>query len=334
MMMIFLQTIWDVLFDAKSLTLDGTLFNLKSVVGRDGVKAECAQNWNENDRFLHTVLACFIVTRFLDFVKLPSASSAVPAARFSGRSEWLLLNKVEQRRKFDAIMREFVDSFFTVDSTFLRDPAPPTVAASAVDTFYACGGVTPDGRKCKRVYKLQRGEPLRKHRLICDLGGKDVKADACFPVNQKTKAVILPDVCMDISAAQRNEQAILNFSLCYFAMRDAVREGDGDRVHVYWKVFFVMCERTHHTNYVVECIDQYAQLFALLPKSMALEQKYNRFVNQRGGLGKCIPMDLMLKFWNKLAKVLLAAVGYRNLTPQKIIDIGASISTIHSINNY
>ena len=86
MMMIFLQTIWDVLFDAKSLTLDGTLFNLKSIVGRDGVKAECAQNWNENDRFLHTVLACFIVTRFLDFVKLPSASSAVPAARFPGRS--------------------------------------------------------------------------------------------------------------------------------------------------------------------------------------------------------------------------------------------------------
>ena len=76
---------------------------------------------------LRTVLACFIVTKFLYFVKLPSASSAVPAARFPGRSEWLLLNKVEQRRKFDAIMREFVDSFFTVDRRFcailLRRPS-------------------------------------------------------------------------------------------------------------------------------------------------------------------------------------------------------------------
>jgi len=96
-----------------------------------------------------------------------------------------------------------------------------------------------------------------------------------------------------------------------------------------------MCGRTHHTKYVVESIDQYAQLFALQcsPHRCALEQKYNRFVNQRGGLGKCIPMDLMLEFWNKLAKVLLAAVGYRNLTPQKIRDIGASISTMYSINN-
>ncbi len=32
-------------------------------------------------------------------------------------------------------MREFVDSFFTGHLTFLRDPAPPIVAASAVNTF-------------------------------------------------------------------------------------------------------------------------------------------------------------------------------------------------------
>jgi hypothetical protein len=160
------------------------------------------------------------------------------------------------------------------------------------------------------------------------LGGKEVKADASFPVVRKTTAAIRPALREGLSAAQRNEQAILNFSLRYFAMRDSVREGDGDRVHVYCKVFFVMCERTHHTNYVVE----HAQLFAMLPKSLAQEQKYNRFVNQRGGLGKTIPMNLMIEFWSKLAKGLYQAVGYQNLTPQRIKGIGASISTIYSIN--
>ena len=56
-----------------------------------------------------------------------------------------------------------------------------------------------------------------------------------------------------------------------------------------------------------------------------------RFANTSGGLGKCIPHDLLLEFWNRTAKDLLIDVGFRNLTPKKIMDIGGSISTVHKI---
>ncbi len=119
-----------------------------------------------------------------------------------------------------------MDSFSTVDSLFLRNPAHHR--AASVDTFYARGGVTPDGRKCKKVYKLLRSEPLRKNRLICDLG-KDAKADRRLLPSEPKEEGSQPAGCahriLDLSAAQRNEQAILNFNLCYFAMRDAVYKG-------------------------------------------------------------------------------------------------------------
>ena len=58
---------------------------------------------------------------------------------------------------------------------------------------------------------------------------------------------------------------------------------------------------------------------------------WDRFVNTQGILGKIISCDLFLEFWNKTAKTIIRAYGLRNLTEEKLMDIGASISTVNTM---
>ena len=75
------------------------------------------------------------------------------------------------------------------------------------------------------------------------------------------------------------------------------------------------------------------RFYALLSERLAYETKHNRFVNTYGLVGGCIPMDLCLEFWNKTAKDILLAIGYRNLTKERLMEIGLSIETIHRVKD-
>ena len=54
MLMTFLSSIWDLLYDEKSVKLDGMIFNLAAHCKRRDVKKKCTTAWNSNDRFFHT----------------------------------------------------------------------------------------------------------------------------------------------------------------------------------------------------------------------------------------------------------------------------------------
>ena len=54
---------------------------------------------------------------------------------------------------------------------------------------------------------------------------------------------------------------VLSLGLLYLDFKDAVREGDGDRIIMIWKYFLLIFKATGHTNYALEALTLLTQYF-------------------------------------------------------------------------
>lgn len=84
----------------------------------------------------------------------------------------------------------------------------------------------------------------------------------------------------------------LSLSLLLNEFKDAIREGDGNRVIVVWKYVLLIFKATGHKNYAIELF------MSILPPYLAEQLKWGRFINSHGLPGKNISMDLHMEHLN------------------------------------
>ena len=72
------------------------------------------------------------------------------------------------------------------------------------------------------------------------------------------------------------------------------------------------------------------ELSLLTPRKFH-QLKWNRFINNKGGVGKNILLDLRLEHINKLMKDLIKSQGAQNITDENVEKISKSIGVIESI---
>ena len=106
---------------------------------------------------------------------------------------------------------------------------------------------------------------------------------------------------------------LLTMGLLWYGFRDAVREGDGDRIVRYWKFLMVLFKTEKHYNYANEAFNFLAQTVLLSPRQVN-ELKWARTVNTSGRRGKNIPVDLHMEHLNRRLKVMLRNLG-SNIMP-------------------
>ena len=70
---------------------------------------------------------------------------------------------------------------------------------------------------------------------------------------------------------------VLSMCLIWHAFRDAVREGDGDRIIRYWKLLAVIFRQEKHYNYSNEAVNLVMQTLLLSPRQVS-ELKWSRTV--------------------------------------------------------
>jgi len=87
---------------------------------------------------------------------------------------------------------------------------------------------------------------------------------------------------------------VLTLGLLWFGFNDAIKEGDGDKVFVYWKFLLLVFKHEGCHNYSVEAINLLYQARTLPPRIVA-QLKWERFTNTHGRPGCNIPGDLHLK---------------------------------------
>ena len=103
--------------------------------------------------------------------------------------------------------------------------------------------------------------------------------------------------------------AVLNDGLLLFELRDAIHEGDGERVLRCWKFMLLYWRCGGHTKYTLETIHLLGAVHATCTARVAHELTWCRFINRRGGAGNNLPVDLYMEHLNRTLKDYLHGLG-------------------------
>lgn len=101
----------------------------------------------------------------------------------------------------------------------------------------------------------------------------------------------------------------LGLGLLIMDFKDAVREGDGDRVLSLWKYLLLLFKASERKNYAIEALTLLAQYSVILPPNLAEQLKWSRFVNVHGRPGHNISCDLHMEHLNRQVKVAIDGLG-------------------------
>ena len=136
--------------------------------------------------------------------------------------------------------------------------------------------------------------------------------------------------------AETNDH-IYNYArvLCHYGalileFRDAVAEGDGDRVYRCWRIMLPHFLASRRTKYSLEALRFQFQVRAVVSPQLAHQILWDRFVNTRGGLGRNIQCDLYNEHVVRLVKDIIICMG-ANLTEQALQRAARSVSTVHCV---
>lgn len=122
--------------------------------------------------------------------------------------------------------------------------------------------------------------------------------------------------CDDMLSYQK---ALMEYALLLLNFKDAISEGDGDRILRCWKFFLPHLRNDKHsTKYSPKALYLMFQVYALLSPKAAHELIWNRSAKSRNGIGGNIPLDLLLEFFNRLLKDAVKKLGPN--ASQKSID--------------
>ena len=119
--------------------------------------------------------------------------------------------------------------------------------------------------------------------------------------------------------------SFLNQGLLLMNFLDATSEGDGERTLRSWKFFLLHFkeEKSTQSKYALEALYLLFQVYALLPPDQAHKLVWNRTINNKGGLGHNVALDLDLEHDNNYLKQSIRNLG-ANVTPEAVLRISRS----------
>ena len=127
---------------------------------------------------------------------------------------------------------------------------------------------------------------------------------------------------------------VLSLGLLILEFKDAVREGDGDRVLLVWKYFLPLFKASGRKNYANEALTLLSQYHLTFPPYLAEQLKWSQFVNVQGLLGHNISCDLHMEHLNRVVKTAINGLG-SNKSEKAIVRAGRAIGVLETaINSY
>ena len=122
--------------------------------------------------------------------------------------------------------------------------------------------------------------------------------------------------------------AVLNDGLLLLELRDGIHEGDGPRVICCWKFMMLYWRHSGHTKYSLETLHL---LGAMATPRVAHELTWWRFVNNRGGAGNNLPVDLFMEHLNHTLKDYFASTC-ANVSEASIVRVSKSLHSLLQIS--
>ena len=111
--------------------------------------------------------------------------------------------------------------------------------------------------------------------------------------------------------------------------RDAIHEGDGNRILRVWKFLLLHFRYAGRKKYALEAFHQLAADSVVSPR-LAAQMKWSRVVNTRGGAGNNLPVDLFMEHLNRSLKDYVKDLG-ANISKETILQHGKSLKGIYTV---
>ena len=123
---------------------------------------------------------------------------------------------------------------------------------------------------------------------------------------------------------------VISLGLLYLEYRDAVKEGDGDRVECCWKFWLPLFKVSEKKNYSIEALQTIYNHKFILSDMHAQQWLYSRFVNTQGRPGCNIPADEHQEHLNRVCKDSISHLG-ANKTKESIKRVGKCVGMISKV---
>ena len=122
---------------------------------------------------------------------------------------------------------------------------------------------------------------------------------------------------------------LITLGLLWHGFHDAIKEGDGDRIFLYWKFLLPVFKEENHHNYAKEAFNLTFQSKVLSPRKLC-ELKWNRTVNTHGKAGHNVPCDLHMEHLNRRLKKCIRSSG-SNVYPSAIQRAARSLGPVNHV---
>ena len=122
---------------------------------------------------------------------------------------------------------------------------------------------------------------------------------------------------------------MITLGLLWHGFHDTIREGDGDRILLYWKFLLPVFKEENHHNYAKEAFILILQSKILSPRKLC-ELKWNRTVNTHGKPGHNVPCDLHMEHLNRRLKKCIRSCG-SNIYPAAIQRAARSLGPVNHV---
>ncbi|KAL5467435.1 hypothetical protein EMCRGX_G031658 [Ephydatia muelleri] len=125
---------------------------------------------------------------------------------------------------------------------------------------------------------------------------------------------------------QQYAMETISMGLLFSEFKDAIKEGDGERVLRCWKYFMLLFRGSRHSNYCIEALRLLALYYYILPPRYAAQMLWGRFINTHGQEGCNVSADIHMEHLNRLCKESISHLG-ANKTPHAIERVAPDLNS-------
>lgn len=304
--------IWQRLYNTQSGIEGGTLYQLRNLINRRNVTATVHGRVNEVEDFLEVVISCYLVTSAMHYFGMENVNDVPHLNAFQNTISSLPL--LQRKQQLLARLNKIIDIYVIPEQYQMSHVlSPPGTSTNTVP---------PSTLHADHLFREHSFGPVAPQRQIpVSLRQYSDRLRPTIAVQRK-----VADGVFDYSSA------ILNDGLLLLELKDAIREGDGERVLRCWKAMLLYYHTAGHKNYAKEAIYLQATrtVNAAATPKVAAQIMYSRFINSSGKKGHNIPIDLHNEHLIRTLKNCVAATG-ANLTSQMILQCGQSLKGIMEV---
>lgn len=107
-------------------------------------------------------------------------------------------------------------------------------------------------------------------------------------------------------------------------------QGNGERIIRCWKFMLLYFRHFHHYKYALEAFHTLALVELVATPHVRQQIVWSRVVNNRGGAGNNIPVDLHMEHLNRLLKDMIVGIG-ANISESAIVQSSKSLDGIKTV---